>query len=60
VNAARALGLGDDRGSLEAGKQADLVIWRVPTHRQIPYWMGADLVSTVVKRGVVVLDRSVT
>lgn len=57
VNAAHALGLGDEVGSIEPGRQADLVVWRVPTHRQIPYWPGADLVRTVVKRGRVVLDR---
>jgi imidazolonepropionase len=58
INAALALGLADEIGSLEAGKQADLVIWNVPTSRQIPYWPAADLVRTVVKRGTVVLDRA--
>jgi imidazolonepropionase len=57
VNAAHALGLGDDRGSIEAGRLADLVVWRVPSHRQIPYWVGADLVAVVVKKGRIVLDR---
>ena len=33
-------------------------IWRVPTTAQIPYWPGADLVRTVIKRGRVVLDRA--
>lgn len=56
INAALALGLADEIGSLEGGKQADLVIWNVPTSRQIPYWPAADLVRTVVKRGKVVLD----
>jgi imidazolonepropionase len=57
INAARALGLDDEIGSLEPGKSADLVVWRVPSTAQIPYWPGADLVRTVVKRGRVVLDR---
>ena len=47
-----------ERGTLQAGKQADLVIWRVPTTTQIPYWPAASLVGTVIKRGRVVLDRS--
>jgi len=57
VNAAHSLGLGDEIGSLESGKAADLVVWRVPSADQIPYWPGADLVRTVVKRGRIVLDR---
>jgi imidazolonepropionase len=58
VNAAHALALGEEIGSLEAGKQADLVVWSVPTAAQIPYWPGADLVRVVVKRGRVVHDRA--
>ena len=58
INAARALGMEDEIGSLEPGKSADLVVWRVPTSTQIPYWPAADLARTVVKRGRVVLDRS--
>lgn len=57
VNAARALGVEDDTGSLEVGKYADLVVWAVPTSVQIPYWPAADIVRTVVKHGRVVLDR---
>jgi imidazolonepropionase len=58
INAAQALGLADEIGSLEPGKAADLTVWRVPTTGQIPYWPAADLVRTVIKRGRVVLDRS--
>jgi imidazolonepropionase len=58
INAAHALGLGDDRGSIEPGRLADLVIWGVPTHRQIPYWVGADLVLAVIKAGRVVVENT--
>ncbi len=57
INAAHALGQGDEIGSIEAGKAADLVIWRVPTHRQLAYWPAADLVRTVIKKGRVVLEH---
>ena len=57
INPAHALGLGDEIGSIEPGKQADLVIWRVPSHEQIPYWPGASLVRTVIKRGRTVFQR---
>jgi imidazolonepropionase len=58
VNAAHAVGLGDQVGSIERGKTADLVVWTVPTARQVPYWPAADLVRTVVKRGRVVYEKS--
>jgi imidazolonepropionase len=55
INAAAALGMADSRGTLEAGRHADLVVWNVPSHRQLPYWLAAgNLVQVVVKRGRVV------
>jgi imidazolonepropionase len=58
INAAHALGVGDEIGSIEVGKLADLTIWRVPSHTQIPYWPGAGLVRTVIKRGRPVYQRA--
>jgi len=57
INAAGALRMDDEIGSLEAGKAADLTVWAVPTATQIVTWPGADLVRTVVKRGRIVADR---
>ncbi|MEP7159048.1 MAG: amidohydrolase family protein, partial [Chloroflexota bacterium] len=54
VNAAAALGLAATHGSLEPGKHADLVIWQPNSHGLFAYWLGANLVRTVVKRGRVV------
>jgi imidazolonepropionase len=53
-NAAAAIGLSGEVGSLSPGKLADLVVWEVDDLRAIPYHYGVNLVSTVVKRGAVV------
>ncbi len=54
VNAAAALGL-TDRGALLPGLRADLVVWDVPSHAQVPYWAGASLARAVVAGGRVVV-----
>jgi len=51
INAAAALGRGQDRGSLEPGKRADLVIWRVPAHGMVINRFGTNLVQAVIKDG---------
>lgn len=56
INAAAALGIAASHGSLEPGKHADLVVWDVESHALLPYWLGADLVRTVVKRGHIVYE----
>lgn len=56
VNAAHAIGMGDRVGSLEAGKQADILILDVPTYRMLAYRFGTNMVATVLKRGVVVFE----
>ncbi|HWP62457.1 MAG TPA: imidazolonepropionase [Candidatus Binatia bacterium] len=58
ANAAHALGLGDRVGSLEAGRDADFVVWDVASVDELPYWVGADLVRMVVKGGRVVVGRA--
>jgi len=57
VNAAHAAGVGDRAGSLEPGRPADAVVWRATSVGQLPYWVGADLVDAVVKRGRIVYRR---
>jgi imidazolonepropionase len=56
LNGACALGLGATHGSLEAGKQADLVVLDMPNHRRLVYELGGNAVRAVVKRGIVVRD----
>lgn len=51
INAAYAIGLGDRVGSLEAGKQADILVMDAPAYQHIGYRFGVNLVKTVIKRG---------
>ncbi len=51
LNAAAALGLAHELGSVEVGKRADLVVWDAGTFAEIPYWMGQNLAWAVVKDG---------
>jgi imidazolonepropionase len=51
INAAAALGRADRVGSLEPGKQADLIVLDVPDYRHLGYRFGTNLVARVVKRG---------
>ncbi len=57
INAAYAVGVEDEAGSIEPGKAADLVIWGASTVEQLPYWVGADLAEVVIKRGRIVHRR---
>jgi imidazolonepropionase len=47
LNAARALDLAHDRGSLEPGKRADVVLWNVPSHGMVINRFGVNLVHKV-------------
>ncbi len=59
LNAAAALGRADVIGSVEVGKQADLVVLSAPSHKHVVYHFGVNPVRHVVKRGrVVVADAA--
>jgi imidazolonepropionase len=53
INAAYALDRGDKVGSIEVGKQADIIVLDIPRHEQLTYWFGINLVTAVVKNGVI-------
>ncbi len=57
LTAAKALRRSHDVGSLEPGKKADLVIFDVADYRFLLQHLGVNLVSKVVKRGVVVVEE---
>ncbi len=51
INAAAAVGLADQVGSLEVGKRADLLLLDVHDYRHLGYRFGTNLVSTVFRAG---------
>ena len=51
LNAAAAIGMADKVGTVEPGKQADLVLWDAPDLDYICYRMGSNLVRQVIKKG---------
>jgi len=57
INAAYSLEVGDRIGSIEVGKQADLVLFDCPDYRQIPYLFGVNHALVTIKKGEVVSDR---
>lgn len=54
-NAACAVDRGDRIGSIESGKQADLLVLDIPNYRYLPYHFGVNYVTTVVKNGRIVV-----
>ncbi|MCD6356588.1 MAG: imidazolonepropionase [Anaerolineaceae bacterium] len=51
INAAAAIGRQEYIGSIEIGKQADMILLSVSDYRNLPYRFGANLVSAVIKKG---------
>ncbi len=57
INGACALRRADRLGSLEAGKQADLIVLDVDDHREIPYYFAVNHCVMTVKRGRIIYSR---
>ena len=51
LNAACAIDRGSQIGSIEVGKQADLVLWDAPNFEMICYRFGSNQVKSVIKKG---------
>ena len=63
INAAHAIALADSVGSIESGKQADILILKTADYRHISYYLGGNPIDTIIKNGAVInhmrLSRSV-
>ena len=57
INAAAALDRAQVTGSLDPGKQGDVIILENPSYRFIPYHLGVSTVEKVIKGGVLVFDK---
>ncbi len=53
INSAHAIRRADSVGSIEVGKQADMLILSIPNYRHLGYRFGTNLVKQVIKRGKV-------
>jgi imidazolonepropionase len=51
INAAHALALGDEVGSIELGKRADLILAKLPSHQHLGYRFGTNMVDAVLVEG---------
>jgi imidazolonepropionase len=59
IHAARSMGREKEIGSLEVGKQADILLLDIPNYRYLPYHFGVDHVETVIKKGKIIYQRPV-
>ena len=51
INAAKALGIDERVGTIEVGKQADLVAWDIASPAELAYGIGHNPCQAVIKRG---------
>jgi imidazolonepropionase len=57
INGAHALGMASRVGSLEYGKQADLLMLDASDYRELPYYFGGNLVVMTMKRGQILYRK---
>jgi len=55
-NGAKALGIEKDVGSIEVGKKADLIIWKLDSLLDIPYYVSNHPIGKVIKNGKIVFE----
>ncbi len=53
INSAAAIDKADKIGSIDVGKQGDLVLLQFPSYKFLPYHVGMNIVDTVIKRGCI-------
>ncbi len=56
INGAASLGISHRTGSIEKGKQADMLIFDAPDYKQLLYHFGVNTLKTVIKNGKIVMQ----
>ena len=54
INGAAAINRADTIGSIDVGKQADMILLQYPSYKFLPYYVGMNCVETVIKKGKIV------
>ena len=56
INSAAAINRADHIGSINVGKQGDLILLQFPSYKFLPYHVGMNIVETVIKRGKIIFS----
>ncbi|NLD22929.1 MAG: imidazolonepropionase, partial [Bacteroidales bacterium] len=54
INSAAAINRADTIGSIDVGKQGDMILLKYPSYKFLPYYVGMNCVETVIKQGLIV------
>lgn len=57
INGAAAVGRAKNIGSIDPGKNGDIIVLEFPSYKFIPYHVGVNTVEKVIKSGVLVFDK---
>ncbi|MFA6702509.1 MAG: imidazolonepropionase [Dysgonamonadaceae bacterium] len=57
INSAAAIDRADCIGSIDVGKQGDLILLQFPSYKFLPYHIGMNLVETVIKKGNIIINN---
>lgn len=57
INGAAALNIADKTGSIDIGKNGDIIILEFPSYKFIPYHIGVSTVEKVIKKGKLIYDK---
>jgi imidazolonepropionase len=57
INGAAAIGRANLIGSIDVGKQGDLILLQFPSYKFLPYHVGMNIVDTVIKQGKLIVKN---